>query len=189
MQIYETLEKDHLKIRSLLRELIDVGEGGEIRRGKLIIEEIRDELIPHARAEEAIFYNVLGSIEQNSAQPLVLHHGFQEHIDAEAILRNLQGKEVIDPEWKLLARKLQKTIESHIEEEEHEIFDTARTLLSDLDAEMMAKAFDELKPQIHKEGWIKNTLDLVVSLMPPKYAATLRTLALRTEATPRHTGH
>jgi hemerythrin superfamily protein len=183
MQIYENLEKDHLKIKSLIRELLEVGEGGEIRRVKLLIEEIRDELIPHSRAEEVIFYNVLGSIEQNNAQPLVLHYGFQEHIEIETLLKTLQGKETLDPEWKLLARKFQKAIESHIEEEETEIFATARSLLSDLDAEMMATAFEELRPQVNKEGWVKNTIDLVVSLMPPKYAATLRTIALRADPT------
>lgn len=188
MQIYESLEKDHLKIKSLIGELIEVGERGEIRRVKLLIEEIRDELIPHSRAEEAILYNVLGSIEQNNAQPLVLHHGYREHIEVEGILRTLQAKDVIDPEWKLLARKFQKAIEGHIQEEEGEIFATARSLLSELDAEMMARAFEELKPQVQKEGWVKNTLDLVVSLMPPKYAATLRSIALRTEPT-RHSAH
>ncbi len=181
MQIYECLEKDHLKIKSLITELIDVGEGGETRRVKLLIEEIRDELIPHSRAEEAIFYNVLGSIEQNNAQPLILHHGYREHIETEAILRSLHAKELIDPEWKLLARKLQKAVVRHIQEEENEIFATARSLLTELDAEMMARAFEELKPQVQKEGWVQNTLDLVVSLMPPKYAATLRSIALRTE--------
>jgi hemerythrin superfamily protein len=189
MLIYESLVKDHLKIQSLIRELIEVGEGGEVRRGKLLIEEIRDELIPHARAEEAIFYNVIGAVEQGNAQPLVLHHGYQEHIEAETVLRALQAKDTIDPEWKMLARKFQKAVEEHIKEEEGEIFQTARELISDLDAEMMAKAFEELKPQVQKEGWMKNTLDLVVNLMPPKYAATLRTMALRPEQTIRIATH
>ena len=180
MLIYEALEKDHLKLKTLIDEMIQVGEKNELRRAKLLIEEIRDELIPHSRAEEAVFYNVLSSVDE--AQPLVLHHGFQEHIEAEAILRTLQMKEVIDPEWKLLARKFKKAIETHIQEEETEIFDTAKKFITDADAAMMAVAFEQLKPQVQKEGWVKNTLDLVVNLMPPKYAATLRTLALKPDA-------
>lgn len=186
MSIYETLKKDHVKIKSLIEEMIGIGEGGEVRRAKLLIEEIRDELIPHSRAEEAVFYNVIGSIEQNNAQPLVLHHGYQEHIEAEGILRALHAKEAIDPEWKLLARKFQRAIENHVQEEETEIFATARSLLSERDAEMMAKAFEELKPQVQKEGWMQNTLDLVVGLMPPKYAATLRSIALKRGVSPQN---
>lgn len=177
MLIYEALEKDHLKLKALMEELIRVGENSELRRAKLLIEEIRDELIPHSRAEEAVFYNVLSSVEQ--AQPFVLHHGFQEHIEAETILRNLQLKDVIDAEWKLLARKFKKAVEAHIEEEEQETFAMAREFISEPDAEMMAAAFEELKPQVPKEGFVKNALDLVVHLMPPKYAATLRTIMLK----------
>lgn len=179
MLIYEALEKDHLKVKSLIGELIEAGDRNEKRRVKLLIEEIRDELIPHSRAEESVFYNVIGSAGRNEAQPLVLHHGYQEHIDAEALLRTLHAKDEIDAEWKLLARKFQKAIAEHIHEEETEIFEMARTVLSDQDAEMMATAFEELKPHVHKEGWIQNTLDLVVGLMPPKYAATLRTMAIK----------
>lgn len=179
MLIYEALEKDHLKIQALIRDLIEVGEKKEIRRAKLLVEEIRDELIPHSRAEEAVFYNMIGSSAHHQAEPLILHHGYQEHIEAETILRALQAKVQVDAEWTMLARKFQKAIVEHIQEEEGEIFATARNLLTDLDAEMMAKAFEELKPSVRKDGWVANAIDLVVHLMPPRYAAKLRTIAIK----------
>ena len=181
MLIYEALEKDHLKITSLIDELLEAGEKNESRRAKLLLGEIRDELIPHSRAEEAVFYNVLASLEHNSAEPLILHRGYHEHIEAESLLRTLIGKDVIDSEWKMLARRFQKITEEHVQEEEEEIFATAKHLLSDLESEMMARTFEELKPLVQKEGWVKDTLDLVVQIVPPKYAATLRTIALRPE--------
>lgn len=183
MTIYEALKKDHIKVKTLIDELLEVGKTNERRRAKLLIEEIRDELIPHSRAEEAVFYNVLTSIEQ--AQPLVIHNGFQEHIEAETILKSLQAKDEIDAEWMLLARKFKKAIETHIQEEEDEIFATAQKFVSENDAEMMAQAFEELKPHVPKEGLLKETLDLVVHLMPPKYVATLRTMTLRSDPTVR----
>ena len=51
MLIYEALEKDHLKITSLIDELLEVGDKKEIRHAKLLLGEIRDEPIPHSRAE------------------------------------------------------------------------------------------------------------------------------------------
>ena len=124
---------------------------------------------------------MIGASKHHQAEPLILHHGYQEHIDAETILRALQAKTRIDAEWKMLARKFQKAIEEHIQEEENEIFATARTILSDLDAEMMSKAFEELKPSVQKDGWVTNAIDLVVHLMPPRYVATLRTIAIKPE--------
>jgi len=187
MLIYEALEKDHQKLKALVEDLVEVSERNERRKAKLLVEEIRDELIPHSRAEEAVFYNILGTFGE--AQPLVLHHGFQEHIEAEAILRSLQAKEDLDKEWHLLVRKFQKALLEHIDEEENEIFETAKKFLSETDATMMAATFEQLKPQVLKEGWVKNTLDLVVNLMPPRYAATLRTLALKPESNTLRSHH
>ena len=124
MLIYEVLKKDHEKLKSLIDELIEAGAKHERRKAKLLVEEIRDELIPHSRAEEAVFYSVLGTFRE--AQPLVLHHGFQEHIEAEAVLKTLLGKEDLDTEWHLLVKKFQKAIVEHIQEEETEIFKTAK---------------------------------------------------------------
>jgi hypothetical protein len=177
MLIYEALKRDHLKLKSLTGELINAGKKKELRRAKLLIEEIRDELIPHSRAEEAIFYNVLATSEKT--EPFVLHHGFQEHFEAEAALRALQAKETVDAEWMLLAEKFMKLSDSHIREEETELFDFARILISDKEAEMMATAFEQLKPKVQKEGWVKDALDLASKLMPPRYAATLRTFSLK----------
>lgn len=179
MLIYEALEKDHEKLKALVEDLVEVSERGERRRAKLLVEEIRDVMIPHARAEEAVFYSVLGTFGE--AQPLVLHRGFQEHIEAEALLRSLQEKEDLDKEWNLLLEKFQKLVFEHIQEEESELFSTARKFLSETDAIMMATTFEQLKPQITKEGWMQRTLDVVVSFMPPRYAATLRTFALKPE--------
>lgn len=180
MLIYELLERDHAKLKSLTNELLVVGEKKELRRAKLLIEEIRDELIPHSRAEEAVLYNVLATSERT--EPFVLHYGFQEHFEAESALRTLHAKEEIDIEWLLLAGKFKSLTDSHIEEEETEMFEFAKKLISDLDAEMMATAFEQLKPKVHKDGWLKDALDLASKLMPPRYAAALRTFTLKPDS-------
>ncbi|CAN5643258.1 hypothetical protein BH10BDE1_BH10BDE1_11640 [soil metagenome] len=180
MLIYEALQRDHLKLKALTTELLVVGEKKELRRAKLIIEEIRDELIPHSRAEEAVFYNVLATSE--TTEPLILHRGFQEHFEAESALRALLAKSSVDLEWMLLAKKFQKLTEDHIQEEETEIFEFAKKMISDTEAEMMTTAFEQLKPKVQKEGWVKDALDLASKLMPPRYAATLRTFALKSDS-------
>ncbi len=186
MSIYDVLKKDHEKLMSLISDLMTSGENNERRKAKLLVEEIRDELIPHSRAEEAIFYSLLGTFGE--AQPLILHSGFQEHIEAEALLDSLLAKSELDAEWHLLVKKFKKAMTDHIEEEETVIFSTAKKFLSETEAIMMATAFEQLKPQVRREGWMKHTVDLMVSLMPPRYAATLRTLALKSNGAliPKH---
>ena len=171
MLIYDALKKDHVKVKHLLDELVLLRENATNRRSELI-SQIRDELIPHARAEEAVFYNSLREIE--SAKDIVMH-GYEEHIEAETALRMLQVRDKIDAEWKTTATKLRDSIYHHIEEEENRIFSVAKQLFTREEAEIMAEAFESLKPEIREEGLLKTTLEMAINMMPPKIAASLRT--------------
>lgn len=174
MLIYEALKKDHDKVRQLLNELISLDENDNNRHTALI-EEIRDELVPHARAEESVFYNSLRAID--SAKDIVMH-GFEEHMEAETLLRTLQAKDKIDADWKATAQKLKKALEHHIQEEEGKIFNVAQQLFTQDEARMMAEAFEQLKPEVREEGFMRQTLDMVANVMPPRFAASLRTFGL-----------
>lgn len=175
MQIYEALKQDHDKVKELLNELVSLNKGDEERRHALI-DQIRDELVPHARAEESVFYNSLRAID--AAKDIVMH-GFQEHMEAETHLRTLQAKDMIDADWKKTAEALKKSVEHHIEEEETKIFTVAQQLFTQEEARMMAEAFEQLKPEVREGGFLQNTLDMVANLMPPRLAAPLRTFNLQ----------
>jgi hemerythrin superfamily protein len=174
MLIYEALKNDHEKVKTLLNDLVALEASNEDRRHSLI-ENIRDELIPHSRAEESVFYNSLRAID--SAKDIVMH-GFEEHMEAETLLRSLQVADKIDLEWKATAQKLKKALEHHIQEEEGKIFNVAQQLFTKEEAEMMAEAFEQLKPEVKEEGFLRTTLDMVANLMPPRFAASLRTFTL-----------
>jgi hemerythrin-like domain-containing protein len=174
MLIYEALKTDHDKIKELLNELVVLGESDEERRHTLIFK-IHDELIPHARAEESVFYNSLRAID--SAKDIALH-GFEEHMEAEALLKTLEGKDKVDTEWKETAQKLKSAIEHHISEEEGRIFNVAQQLFTQEEAQMMGQAFEQLKPEVREEGFLRHTLDAVANLMPPRFAASIRTFNL-----------
>lgn len=178
MLIYEALKKDHETVRQLLNELVMLSENDESRRHGLI-EQIRDELVPHARAEESVFYNSLRAID--SAKDIVMH-GYQEHMEAETLLRTLQVADKIDAGWKQTAQKLKKALEHHIQEEEGKIFTVAQQLFTEEEARMMCEAFEQLKPEVKEEGFLRTTLDMVANLMPPRFAASLRTMGINPEA-------
>ncbi len=164
MLIYDILKADHENLKGLLNKLVALDKDTPKRHE--LIEDIRNGLIPHSRAEESVFYNSLRIIDV--AKDIVMH-GYKEHMEAETLLRVLQVRDSVDAEWIETARQLKKGIEHHIEEEEGKIFPVARKVLTETEASMMAEAFENLKPEIESEGFLKNTVDLVTNLMPPRF--------------------
>jgi hemerythrin-like domain-containing protein len=170
MLIYEALKKDHDVLKGHLERLVHSADASKEAREK-IINTIRDDLVPHSRAEEAVFYNSLREIPET--RDLVMH-GYQEHMEAETILRALQAMDIVGADWHKLATKLQQGILHHIAEEEGDIFSAAQQVLAVEEAEMMTTAFQELKPQVKEQGFVQTTLDLIANLMPTRFATTIR---------------
>lgn len=167
MEIYEALIKDHDKVKGLLSKLIK-SEGGNFRD---LVSQIRDELIPHSRAEEAVFYN---SIREVKPAKDVVMHGYAEHVAAEGLLRTLQAVKVFDTAAMTVAKKLKETYENHIASEENEIFKAAKELFSHDEAEQMCKAFEKMKPEIKNESIFGTTWEMIVNLMPARLRENFR---------------
>jgi hemerythrin-like domain-containing protein len=169
MEIYEALMKDHEEVRALLDDLVSLKDDDEYRY--VIIEEIRNNLIPHSRAEESVFYNTLRAV---NADKKIVFHGFQEHLEAETLLRTLQVMDKMNVGWKATAEKLRDAVNHHIQEEESDIFEEARAAFTSEEAVAMCEAFEQLKPKIEQEGFVKNTVDMVINMMPPRLADKIR---------------
>jgi hemerythrin-like domain-containing protein len=163
MKIYDALKKDHREVLVLLDRLIALSDEDDTRFK--LADDIRDALIPHSRAEEAVFYNSIRALDADSGKVL---HGYAEHLGAERWLRTLLVKEKVKLDWRATARKLKDALSHHIHEEETEIFALAQKVLTDEDAEKIGLAFERMKPEIKKEGMMKTTLEMVQNLMPPK---------------------
>ncbi len=178
MKIYDLLKKDHEKVKSLMSDLVSLEEKDEARRTHLI-SEIRDALIPHARAEESVLYNSLRTMDSSKSMAM---HAYVEHMEAEALLRTLQIAGKIDAGWKETAKKLQKALDHHVREEETHLFEAAKQLFTDQEAEMMGQVFKEMKPEIKEEGLIGTTMDMLANLMPPRLSNAFKSHAASTRA-------
>ena len=168
MQIYDALKKDHEAVKGLLNELLSLDEQDD--RHDEIVEQIRDDLIPHSRAEEAVFYNALRALNADRSEVM---HGYKEHLEAETLLRTLQAKNSVGGDWKATARKLQEALEHHISEEEGTIFSIARSMLTDEEAEKIGAAFEKLKPEVKDQNIVQTSLKMVANLMPPRLSNTV----------------
>lgn len=177
MDIYQALTKDHDEVKQLLEDLIALQEDDDYRH--TLIQQIADELIPHSRAEESVFYNTLRAI---NAEKMKVFHGYQEHMQAETLLRTLQGLDKFDMSWKGVAEKLRDALNHHIQEEESEIFSVAREALTSEEAEAICQAFEELKPKVREQSIVGTTADMVINMMPPRLADKIRDLGISRES-------
>lgn len=171
MEIYEVLKNDHIKVKALLEELVALRKDDDYHM--IIVQQIADDLIPHARAEEAVFYNAMRAMSDENSQVM---HAYKEHMEAETLLRTLQVKDRMDFEWKDTAKKLKEALEHHIEEEESEIFAKAQRMFSAQEATQMGAAFEKMKEEIEGHGFMKTTFDMVKNLMPPKFVDKMKNL-------------
>lgn len=166
MKIYDALIEDHNELKDLLAQLVESERGSEER--KSLVHAVKEALIPHSRAEEAVFYNSLREIKIDELKELVMGHGFGEHVQAENLLNILiKGKDVEldeDP-----AKELKEAIEHHIEEEEGDMFSAAKQVLLDVEAENMAEAFFEMKKQIEQNDDDENLMELVMNMIPEMF--------------------
>ncbi len=173
MDIYQNLKKDHDEVKSLLAELTTLNDDDDYRH--TLIERIASELVPHSRAEEAVFYNTIRASDADSG---LVMHSFKEHMEAESLLRILQTKDKTKLDWKKTANKLKEALEHHIQEEESKVFSLAQNILTNQEAEQVGEAFLKLKGEIKGEGVLKSSLDIAINLLPPRLTNKVRDLNL-----------
>lgn len=167
--IYQVLKRDHDALKPLLDELVTLSEKGQ--NTKATLDQIKQALIPHSRAEEAVFYNSLRSIEGSLG---TVAHGYEEHMMAETMLKMLLGLEKLNAEPVAVAKKLREALLHHIKEEEEEYFAKARQVFLDLEAKQMALIFEEAKEKAEDQGDLKNMLDMVTNMLPPRLSEAIR---------------
>jgi hypothetical protein len=170
MTIYDALKRDHDKLRELANRLVACSEQGP-DDWRSLVSRLRDELVPHSRGEEALFYNPIRATEPGkSAVP----DRYQEHAIAEADLGALLAMKSIDAHWVAVAHKLRDGILRHTEEEESRVFAAAKLVFSPEEAENVGTAFNVLKPQLKSHPLAGTSVDFVLNLLPETLRTKLR---------------
>ena len=145
--LLEILREDHLKIDELFGRYGEAGESGE----KLdVVQRIYRELMPHARAEEEIFYPALRDAGSDEA---MVEEAHSEHAAAKKTLQSILNAGPGDMTYDMKVKMLQKEIQHHVREEETELFQEARD--AGLDLARLGQRFlqrkQELMPEIERE--------------------------------------
>jgi len=133
--IYDILKEEHEQMSDLLRQALQDGS-------KVSFFKVKLKADPHMMGEERIFYPVLEEI--NELREL-MSQAHKEHDEAKTLIFEIEGMDEINEKWTSKINELKQSIEHHIEEEESEVFEKARNILSQEKAEEMAQQYIEFK--------------------------------------------
>jgi hemerythrin-like domain-containing protein len=142
----EMLERDHRR----LEELLEKGEKTTDRGGKTraaVLQQLTSALVVHELIEENVLYPALKP--HRDAREVVLE-GYQEHHVADVLVRELERLPTDDERWGATFKVLKENIEHHIEEEEGDMFPTARSVLDREQLESIGLRMEALKAERRK---------------------------------------
>jgi len=141
MDAIALLKADHDKVKKMLADGEETTERAEVTRTELF-EKIKAEMLIHERIEEEIFYPALKA--HPKAKDIVLE-GYEEHHVVDEIMGELETLPVTDETWGAKFKVMKENIEHHIEEEEGEMFKTARQVFEADELERLGARMLELK--------------------------------------------
>jgi hypothetical protein len=148
MDALELLTKDHAKVKGLLEELEGTDDSDTGGRERLY-RQVRKEMETHEAIEEEIFYPALK--EHPKARDIVLE-GLEEHHVVDSLMGQLAEVPFDDETWGAKLSVMVENIEHHIEEEEEEMFDKARSVFDDDDLQTLGKRMTERKGELEGRG-------------------------------------
>ena len=147
MDAISLLKADHDKVKKMLAEGETTTERGEKTRTELF-ETLKGEMLLHERIEEEIFYPALKS--HPKAREIVLE-GLEEHHVVDEIMGELEATAVTDETWGAKFTVMKENIEHHIEEEEGDMFKTARQVFEADELEALGDRMVQRKESARQE--------------------------------------
>lgn len=124
--LLELLRNDHL----MVDELFGRYSAAESDTEKLsIVQQIYLELMPHAQAEEEIFYPALRDAASDEG---AVEDAYTEHAAAKKTLETIMNASPDELSYDMKVKMLQKEIQQHVREEETILFQEARDAGLDL---------------------------------------------------------
>jgi hypothetical protein len=137
------LEKDHRRLEALLKRGDKTSVRSVVKRAELL-KMLTAELDLHERLEEHLLYPALQAHAE--AKAIVLE-GYQEHHVADLIVKELNALATDDAQWGAKFTVLKENIEHHIEEEEGEMFRTARAVMTRDELQRLGAQMAQMKAE------------------------------------------
>ena len=125
----ELLKSDHERLREMLTRL----SGNNVLNAEereTLLRSLEKELKVHAMVEEEIFYPAFKDASEKQKDRDMFYESIEEHHVVDMLLPELLPLDGASEQFRAKARVLRELIEHHAEEEETEMFETARQLMT-----------------------------------------------------------
>ena len=144
MNAFQLMKEDHQKVSGIFQQLEPTTERAEKTRTELFAK-LKEELDIHAKIEESIFYP---AIKQAAETREIVLEGYEEHAVVKTLLGELEGTDVTSEQWTAKFKVLKENVEHHVEEEEGEMFQKARQVLSEEEISQLGARMEQEKQRL-----------------------------------------
>jgi hemerythrin-like domain-containing protein len=136
MTILDELKIDHRELKTQIAAILKA-EGSKERGSQF--KQFRALLTAHSRAEEKVLYRRLEKSEEGKDEAL---EGTVEHEVADRLVEDLsKSRNLESDKWTARCTVLEELLEHHVDEEEDEMFKTARKHFDQKTLEKMGEEF------------------------------------------------
>jgi hemerythrin-like domain-containing protein len=144
-EFFQKLKQDHQQLKGILGELKESKES-PLKKREELFQKLREELVPHMKAEEKTFYQPLMAKKEAREDTM---EAMEEHHVAEVVLKELEKMQKGE-EWGAKMSVFKELVEHHIEEEEGKMFKSAEKALGHDEIQNITKKFEQEKQKIKK---------------------------------------
>lgn len=143
-EFFQMLKKDHVEQKEILGQLTETKEA---KKREELFKKLKEELVPHIKAEESTFYPPL--LAKKEAREVALE-GLEEHHVSELIQNELEMMPKGEEQWGAKMSVFKELVEHHIKDEESKVFKSAEKALDSDEFKTIMKKFDQEKQKIKK---------------------------------------
>lgn len=142
MDVFEQISRDHREIREILERMLAHGSREGELRSNLMVRLVAS-VLAHFQAEEKAFYPLLLDAGPDQREEALEYS--EEHRICRMLLENLNDTPTDSELWKPRLMALRDVVEHHMEKEEVEAFDKAKTLAESDKLEKISGEFEAIK--------------------------------------------
>jgi len=141
--VFNLLKADHKELEDLFAKLTSTSQRAVKTRAGLV-SKLKTALEIHSRVEESVFYPALHEMELT--HPMTLE-SLEQHKLIRQLMSELELMSVQDEGWHAKLKLLHENFQSHIKEEEAELFLKAREIFSSGQMETLGQRLQSAKQE------------------------------------------
>ena len=142
---FQMLKKDHVELKGMLGQLTETKDS---KKREELFQTLREELVPHMKAEESTFYPSLMAKKEAREDAM---EGVEEHHVSDLVLKELETMSKGEEKWGAKMAVFKELVEHHIKDEESKVFKSAEKALEPDEILNIMKKFDQEKQKIKKD--------------------------------------